>query len=620
MRTTGRRWKPIFPGMQMLSLVIRSVQRATKSMFSRCWIIEEKENLLNPLLNRVGALPVMYNDVTLHYVALWTFVCGAALVWIVMHLRRNAHFRKSVYDYRVLDARLKNIFQHSREAIYSFDLTRGRFNYLSPACFSLMGLTPAEIEKMGLSGLLEQVHPEDKDKVLRLIETLRHRTKDREWLGLVEIRARHRDGQYRSLSDHLHVSYASSGEAVILSGSVRDITQVAHLEESMLILERKFQDSQKMAGLGLLASGIAHDFNNLMTVVLGNAELALLDCGGSDDSVLDEIKRTTLRAAELANQMLVYTGKTTVVVDNINLSSVVREMGSLLDVSISKKVTIQYSLSEDLSMIRGDVSQIRQVAMNLITNASEAIGDRSGVIAISIHGVELRLGEVKGVFPPGNVLEGSYVLLEVSDTGDGIDGETLQKIFDPLFTTKVTGRGLGLASLLNAVQRHNGAVEVKSEVGCGTVFRIYFPIEEEVADEATTEAARVDDEWHGYGTVLIADDEEAIRDITTSLLERVGFRVITAADGFETVDLYTEHPEEISVLLMDINMPRLNGLEAALRIRHINPTVPILFMSGYPREQVMNRFGQQPHTDFIKKPFQSAELTAAIRGVMETQR
>jgi len=549
--------------------------------------------------------PIMYDDVTLHYSALWTFVCGAALVWGVMHLRRNASFRKSVCDSRTLTDRIKNILQNSREAIYCFDFKTQRFDYLSPACFSLTGYAANELEEMGLSGLLDRVHSEDKDKVLRLIETLRHRTKEREWMGLMEVRFCRRDGQYCSLSDHLHVSYDSSGEAVALSGSVREVTQITHLEESMRILERKFQDSQKMAGLGLLACGIAHDFNNLMTVVLGNAELALLDCGGSDDGVLDEIKRASLRAAELANQMLVYTGKTTVVVDNVNLSSVVKEMGSLLDVSISKKVTIQYSL---------------QVAMNLITNASEAIGDRPGVIAINIHGVNLRPGELKNVFPPGHVLEGSCVLLEVSDTGSGMNEETLRKIFDPLFTTKVTGRGLGLASLLNAVQRHNGAVEVKSKVEHGTVFRIYFPVEEEVAGETAVDAKEVGSGWNGYGTVLLADDEEAIREITTSLLERIGFRVIRAADGVEAVDQYIEHSEEISVLLVDINMPRLNGLEAALRIRHINPKLPVLFMSGYPREQVMDRFGKQPHTNFIKKPFQSKELAASIRDVMENDR
>ena len=559
----------------------------------------------------------LYQDMAFHYIALWTFVFGAALVWIVLHLRRNEHIRRNVCDGQVLDAQLKNILQHSREALYSVDLKDSQFQYMSPACFSLTGYTSGEIGKMGLSGLLQHVHPEDKEEVLHLIETLKHQPKEREWLGVVEYRFFHRDGQYRFLSDHLHVAYSASGEAAVLSGSVREVTQIVRLEESMRILERKFQDSQKMAGLGLLASGIAHDFNNLMTVVLGNTELALLDSGDFDGGMLDEIKRATLRAAELATQMLVYTGKTTVTTNNINLCSVVKEMGSLLDVSISKKVSIQYCLADNVPPIRGDISQIRQVAMNLITNASEAIGDRSGVIAISIHEVNLKPRELRNVFPPGHVLEGRYVQLEVSDTGGGMNEETLQRIFEPLFTTKITGRGLGLASLLNAVQRHNGAVEVKSELQQGTVFRVYFPVQaSEVSAAERGELTRAG-KWRGYGTVLIADDEEAVREVTSALLERMGFRVITASDGFETVDLYTEHAEEVSILLMDLNMPRLNGVEAALRIRHINPKVPLVFMSGYPREQVMGRFAQQPHTDFIKKPFQSSELTDVVRTVME---
>lgn len=567
-----------------------------------------------------GVMQMMYNDVTLHYMALWMFVCGAALVWLVMHLRRNAHIRRNVYEYEKLQLQLRSILQHSREALYRFDLTEQRFEYLSSACLNLTGYARDELEKMGVDKLLQCVHPDDQEKIFRLTRELQHRSKERKWHGLVEYRFIHRDGQYRFLSDHLYVSYDSFGDAQFLTGSVREVTQIARLEESLRLLERKFHESQKMAGLGLLASGIAHDFNNLMTVVLGNAELALLEKDYTDDSPLNEIKRTALRAAELANQMLVYTGKTTLVVSSINLSSVVREMGALLDVSISKKVKIEYCLSDDIPSIRGDVSQIRQVAMNLITNASEAIGDRAGVIAINIHDRYLRPGEVKDVYPPGSVVDGRYVLLEVSDTGGGMDERTLSKIFDPQFTTKVTGRGLGLASVLNAVQRHNGAVEVKSKRGEGTVFRVYFPIEEQIGHSVTEEAVAGDDTWRGYGTALIADDETAIRDITSALLGRLGFRVITAADGLESVDLYTEYAEEITFLLMDINMPSLNGLEAVQRIRHINPKVPILFMSGYPRNDVLDRLKQQPHTDFIKKPFESIALKAAIRSVMEARR
>lgn len=563
-------------------------------------------------------MPLMYNDVTLHYMALWMFVCGAALVWLVIHLRRNAFIRKNAGDCEQLSSQLKRILQYSREVLYRFDLKNRCFEYLSPACLSLTGRTADEIGKLSLNELLQFVHPDDQEKISRLIKELRIQSKAREWQGVVEYRCMHRDGQYRSLSDHLHVHYNSFGDADFLIGSVRDVTQITRLEDSLRILERKFQESQKMAGLGLLASGIAHDFNNLMTVVLGNAELVLMECGGSDGGSLDEIKKTSLRAAELANQMLVYTGKTRQAVSRIHLSSVVKEMGTLLDVSISKKVDIKYCLADDLPSVRGDVSQIRQVAMNLITNASEAIGNRTGVIVINVHEVRFRPGDVTHVFPPGSVLDGSYVLLEVSDTGDGMDQKTIDKIFDPLFTTKVTGCGLGLASLLNAVRHHNGAVEVKSHPGQGTVFRVYFPAEELPEEGGAGEFVEVDKAWRGYGTALIADDDEAIRTITSVLLGRLGFRVITAADGLQTVDVYTRHAEDITFILMDINMPQLNGLEATLRIRHINPKIPVLFMSGYPREEVMKCFEQQPHTEFIHKPFVSDELTKSIRSVMET--
>ena len=566
-------------------------------------------------------MPVLYNDITLHYIALWALVFGVTLVWAVMHIKRNARIREAVREGELLRVRVRNILQYSRETLFGFDLRCGRFDYLSPACLSMTGYTAEEIESMGPHELLQRLHPDDREEIYRIIGRLRQQTKERDWLGTVDYRFLHRDGQYRSFSDHLHVMYDEAGYAVYLLGAVRDVSQIVRLEESLRFFEKKFHDSQKMAGLGLLASGIAHDFNNLMTVVLGNAELALIDRGSTDGGAFDEIKKAALRAAELANQMLVYTGMTSQVVSSINLSSVVKEMAALLDVSIPKKISIHYSLAENVPFIRGDISQVRQVAMNLIINASEAIGDRSGVIAISIREVELRAGEIERTFPLGGLPAGRYVRLEVSDTGDGMSEETMQKIFDPLFTTKVTGRGLGLSSLLNVVQRHNGAVDVKSEVGHGTVFRIYFPIEEAPIDElGTDEELAVHGEWRGYGTALVADDEAAIRDVVTALLERLGFRVITAADGLETVKVYTEHAEDISLLLMDLNMPQMDGTEATLRIRHINPQVPVLFMSGYPREQVLERFGQQPHTDFIRKPFQSSELLVGIRSVMEKRR
>jgi PAS domain S-box-containing protein len=555
------------------------------------------------------------DDLTLQYIVLWSFVLGGSLVWTVVHLHRNARIRKTACDSVLLKKRIKTILQHSREVLYGFDFRACRFEYMSPACFTLTGYTVDELETMGFENLLEQVHPEDREKLRSLIKRLSLSPEESDWLGTVEYRFCHRDGQFRFFSDHLSIHYDEAGKPVAAFGSLRDVTQIARLEESLRALEKKFQAGQKMAGLGLLASGIAHDFNNLMTVILGNTELALMERGGSDGGMLDEIKKATLRAADLANQMLVYTGKTELAVNTINLSLVVKEMASLLDVSISKKVKLEYCLDEKPPLIRGDVSQIRQVAMNLITNASEAIGDRPGVIAISTHAVELRAGELESTFPGSSVPPGHYVRLEVSDTGAGMTRETLDKIFNPLFTTKVTGRGLGLAALLNAVERHNGAVTVGSEEGRGTVFRIYFPASDPVdEDAACTDGPAID--WRGWGTALVADDEESIRDIAAILLQRLGFRVLTAADGLEMVNLFTRNAGDITLLLMDLNMPKLNGVEAALRIRHINPKVPLLFMSGYPRDQVMERFGGQAHTEFIKKPFQTAELMEGVRRVM----
>ncbi len=569
-------------------------------------------------LHPLSFMPLVADDGSLHCMALWMFVCGAALVWLVMHQKRNMFIRDSRSESEQARVQLAQLLQHSREALYKYNLKNRRFDYLSPACFNQTGYTDREIRAMSLGEFLKRVHPDDRERVRELASGLVRRQQDWEWIGVVEYRFLHKDGEYRSLSDHLYVGYSPEGDAVEVSGSVREVTQISRLEDSLQILERKLQENQKMASLGLLAGGIAHDFNNLMTVVLSNAELALQEQKASAGAMLNEIKRTTLRAAELANQMLVYTGKTTLEVSRIDLSSVVREMGALLEVSISKKVRIRYSFDTELSHIRGDVSQIRQVAMNLITNASEAIGDQSGVIDVSIRETVLFPGDLEQAYPPDGIIGGRYVLMEVSDTGCGMDDQTVHKIFDPLFTTKVNGRGMGMAALLNAVQRHNGVVEVKSCIGKGTVSRVYFHAEG--PDESREAPVRTPSRsgWRGHGTALVADDEEAIRMITTTLLERMGFRVVTAIDGLDAIDRYSEFAEEVTCLLLDINMPNLSGSEAAHRIRDINPEIPILFMSGYSREEVMSRFGQQPRADFVKKPFETTALTEALRSVMES--
>lgn len=551
----------------------------------------------------------------LDWMAVWFFLSGASLLWAVDFLRKRAQLRKSELRRSRAEGRLHQVFCASSDVLYRYDLRAHCFDYLSPACFRMTGLSADELCALSGSELLKRIHPED----LELIDAMFRGLSDVSTKGedaRLTFRWRHQDGQYRSVLGLFKPELDSAGRVAAFCGSMRDISSEVRMEARLRTVESKFQQNQKMADLGLLASGIAHDFNNLMTVVLGNSELALMECGGEDHGPLDEIKRTTLRAAELANQMLVYTGKTTCVFGAIDLCSVVREMTALLDVSIPKKVRIEYELGERLPPIQGDVSQIRQVAMNLITNASEAIGDHPGVIAISIQKKRLKAGELEESFPPGRTPVGSYVCLEVSDTGCGMDERTRQKIFDPLFTTKESGKGLGLASLLNAVDRHDGVIDVQSAVGCGTTFRVYFPVNEVVVEGAADSPAANASPWRGYGSVLIADDEPAIRDMLSSLLARMNFHVITASDGLDAVDQYLKYAEDITLLLMDINMPSLDGEEAVRRIRHISPRVPVLLISGYPQEHIMRRFADLSGVEFVKKPFQKEKLEQAIRRVL----
>ncbi|MCU0858145.1 MAG: PAS domain-containing protein, partial [Pontiellaceae bacterium] len=265
----------------------------------------------------VAVFPLACEGVAWKSGLLWVSVMGMVLFWAVFHMKRNARIRRGDCDCEQLRTRVSTVLKYSRDVLFGFDLRTGTFDYLSPSCLSLTGYTADEMTAMGPQEFLKRLHPEDESKIQKLIVQLSRNGKDCEWFGAVDYRFLHHDGEYRSFNDHLHVVYGKDGKAAFLYGSIRDMTASTQLEESMRALEKKFHDSQKMAGLGLLASEVAHDFNNLMTVILGNTELSLLEYDGSDGGVLDEIKRTTLRAAELANQMLIYAGKTSLEVGSV---------------------------------------------------------------------------------------------------------------------------------------------------------------------------------------------------------------------------------------------------------------------------------------------------------------
>lgn len=434
-----------------------------------------------------------------------------------------------------------------------------------------------------------------------------------------------RQHSYMKLTDgrSLHLEFAFScieidGSKPVFLTNLRDVTHRKQAEEKRLQLERKMLDAQRLESLGVLAGGIAHDFNNLLTAILGNAGLALLQLPEPNMArpFLNTIERTSLQAADLCNQMLSYTGRGRLEAKQIRLNSLLEEMSHLLQVSINKQIALRFHLDKTLPSIQAEQAEIQQIVMNLIINASESIGEGGGTITVSTRVVEADREFLDEAFLAPELPEGRYVSLEISDTGCGMILETQAKIFDPFFTTKFTGRGLGLAAVRGIVQRHKGTLKVYSEVQVGTTFKLLLPAVEEWSgqENETEEGARR--KYSREGTVLIADDEPTVRAVMARMLEVCGLTVILAKNGKEAVEMFDQHPGEIDLVILDMTMPVLGGLETFSEIRQIKPDQKIFLMSGYTEIDVIDRFKGEELTGFLQKPFNWESLESKLREVL----
>jgi PAS domain S-box-containing protein len=408
----------------------------------------------------------------------------------------------------------------------------------------------------------------------------------------------------------------SQGVAKSCLAAVMDITARKKAEEALHDMERRFLHAQKLESLGILAGGIAHDFNNILAGIMGYADLAKIHLPASSPARedLEIIKKTVERAAHLTRQMLAYSGKGKFLVEAVSLTQIVEEMRAMLEMAISKKAVLNCNLSSELPMIEADASQIHQIILNLVINASEAIGERSGVITISTDAVHCNAADCAAL--GDGLQEGHYVRLEVTDTGCGMDEDTLAKIFDPFFTTKYTGRGLGLAAAHGILRGHQGGIQVASKLGQGTKFSLFFPAAKNLGPASAGErhAAKP---WHGSGTVLIVDDEELIRNLARRMVQEAGFSVLTADDGEMAVQLFREHQAEIACVLLDLKMPKMNGEEAFRVIRQISSDARVLLSSGYSEEYSDGRFAELGLAGFIQKPYQFDKMIASLRAAVE---
>lgn len=395
-------------------------------------------------------------------------------------------------------------------------------------------------------------------------------------------------------------------------------------EEQRLQMERDLQQAQKLESLGLLAGSVAHDFNNLLVGILGHVSMASLEeqrKPTADDDLrrhLGAIEGAAHSAAELARQMLAYSGRGRFVTERVGVAPLVSDMLKLLRASVPHTVTLDIAHAADLPPVSADPAQLRQVIMNLVINGAEACGDSTGSVRVELAAAEVDQRRVDRALLAERCKPGSFVSVEVADTGCGLAPDQLQRIFDPFYTTKFTGRGLGLAAVQGILRGHGALLELESEVGGGTTFRVLWPALADAVQESPEGEAPADpSRFEGSGTVLIIDDEPTVREAAADLLGAVGFEIITAADGEQGVALHAEH--DVRAVLLDMTMPTLSGLDTLEALRKHDRDVPVVVMSGYSEDEVDERFHGHRVDGFLQKPFDFETLLLVLRRALDAR-
>jgi PAS domain S-box-containing protein len=410
---------------------------------------------------------------------------------------------------------------------------------------------------------------------------------------------------------------AADGQLTGYIGIQLDITTRKEADQKRLASETQIQQAQKLESLGALAGGIAHDFNNLLMAILGNVDLSLRELPPQAPirAYLSDAEKAARRAAELCRQMLAYSGKGRFVVERVNLTELINDMARMLEVSVSRKIVLRYQLAATLPPIEADVSQMQQIIMNLVINAAEAIGANGGFVTISTGAMECDHDMLNTTWLRQDLPAGTYVFIEIQDTGCGMTAEVQQRIFDPFFSTKFTGRGLGLAAVLGIVRGHKGSLKVASAPARGSTFRILLP-----ALPAETVKLQIKDPvkklWQGSGTILLVDDEEAVRTLSKQLLERLGFNCLTAANGREALTVFQAHGNEIVAILLDLSMPYMDGEQAFYHLQRLKPDVRVIMSSGYDLRNIADRFQGKGLAGFIHKPYELTMLADTLRTVL----
>lgn len=542
---------------------------------------------------------------------------------VILSVNRDVTERRQAQErLEESEARSRMMLDNVDVVVWEGEPETFRFTYVNGRAEALTGFTVAEWLEPGFWAA--QLHPEDRDWALSYCAASTALGEPHQF----EYRLVAKDGRVLWLRDIVSVERREARPTRV-RGVMVDITAMKRAEEEQKRLDEQLMQAQKLESLGVLVGGVAHDFNNLLAGVLGNAGVAIRGLAPDDPARrnLEQIQAAAARAADLTRNMLAYAGEGQITPRPADLRALVRETLTLVSGSIARSATVRVKTDEPLLLVECDAAQVSQVVMNLVLNASDALGSKSGTIQIrtgvGVPGEE----DLRRAFPAGWAGGGEMVFLEVSDTGCGMAQELVPRIFDPFFTTKFAGRGLGLAAVLGIVRGHGGAISVTSEPEAGSTFRVWFPaiagtLGQTVEMPGPMPTAATAAQGQTLGTVLVVDDERMVLDMVAAVLESAGFAVIKASGGAEALRLLSTAGTEgtgrsIDGVLLDLTMPEMDGEQVLKAMRVASPKTPVVLMSGYGERQVLERLAGVEVKSFLAKPFRVEDLIATARGMVE---
>ncbi|MBO6658398.1 MAG: response regulator [Pseudomonadales bacterium] len=534
-------------------------------------------------------------------------LAGVALVSAIAFL--IAGFVGTTRSLRVVESNFSQLIEQS-PLPYSIFRTDGELVYMNAAMAQLMGsrllpdqayniLKDQRFDKAGVALTLAEGFSEGPLEIprfgFRLLED-----QGLLWLRGIVFPLRGKDGQT---------------EDVVVA--FEDVSSEVQAEERQTQMNAQLVQSQKLEALGVMARGIAHDFNNLLTPVMVSADLLMREPQGATfDRYIQNIISGARRASDLCRQLLAYGGSEEKAIVRTNLSSELEEMNALMSSSVSKNVVFRQSLDKNLPLVSVDHSQVRQIILNLLINASEAVEEQGpGEVMLSTGVRELNSEDVVKLLPAPDLEPGRYVFMEVKDTGVGMDYETQQSLFNPFFSTKFTGRGLGMSVVLGIVRDHKGGIAVESEEAEGTSITIYFPLSDH-QQEASQPETQSEQTTLAGGCLLLADDEPEVLDIGRRTLEALGYDVIAATNGEEAIAQFEKHRDQITGAVLDLMMPLVDGETAVNGIRHLKADLPIVIVTGMQSAESFNRLSTMSRLKILNKPYLIKDLEAALRELL----